>query len=149
MSILFPAMTRRRTLGRNIAFLPLLIVSALLAAGCGSTKVYTPDKTMVYKDAIYNLSGVKTLSTRLEAVPASGDPVDLSGYDSKRFDALVKEKGEVTVRSLIVMDNDEVVYEQGTVAKGRDFVRMQDRLGDVQKQLTKFMGDAKKTQIKL
>lgn len=149
MPILVPAVSRRRTVARNIAVLPLLIVSAVLAAGCGSTKVYTPDKTMVHKGAIYNLSGVKTLSTRLEAVPAAGDPVDLGGYDSKRFDALVKEKGPVAVRSLIVMDDQEVVYEQNTLAKGREFVRMQDALSDVQKQLTKFMGDAKKTQLKL
>ena len=144
-----PSLSLRKNRARNIAGLPLLIIGAVLATGCGSTKVYSPDKTMVYKSAIYNLSDVKTLSTRLETVPASGDPVDLRGYDSKRFDALVKETGPVVVRSLILLDDAEIVYQQNTLAKGREFTRMRDSLSDVQKELTQFMGDARKTQLKL
>lgn len=146
---LFPAVSYGSSAVRSIAALTLLIICAVLTTGCGSTKVYTPDKTVVYKDAIYNVSDVKKLSTRLETVPPSGDPIDLRGYDRKRFEALVRETGPVVVRSVIVLDDAEIVYEQGTLEKGRDFSRMQDALGGVQKQLTKFMGDGKKTQLKL
>jgi hypothetical protein len=149
MLSLVPAVSRSTNPVRYIAVLMFLMICAVLIAGCGSTKVYTPDKTVVYKDAIYNMSDVKKLSTRLETVPSSGDPIDLRGYDSKRFDALVKEAGPVEVRSIILLDDAEMVYQQGTLAKGRDFSRMKDALSDVQKELTKFMGDGKKTQLKL
>jgi hypothetical protein len=149
MPSLVPAVSHGSNSVRNITGLTSLIICAALIAGCGSTKVYTPDKTVVYKDAIYNVSDVKRLSTRLETVPASGDPVDLRGYDKKRFEALVKETGPAVVRSVIVLDDAEIVYQQSTLAKWGDFNRMQDALSDVQKELTKFMGDGKKTQLKL
>jgi hypothetical protein len=127
----------------------LVLASGLLASGCGSTKVYTADKTVQHRGTIYNVSEVKRLSSRLETVPADGNPVDLTNYDSKKFDALVKEQGPTGVRSLIVLDDGELVYEQKTLEKGRDFERMQDELADAFKKVSRFMADAKKTQLEL
>jgi hypothetical protein len=134
---------------RTIAAMLVVLISTGLATGCGSTKVYSPDKTVEYNGSIYNVSAVKQLSTRLEAVPASGDPIDLRGYDSKKFDALVKEQGPLAVRSIIALDDKDLVYEQKTLQKGGDFSKMQKALGDAYKKLTSFMADAKKTQLKL
>jgi hypothetical protein len=134
---------------RVLAGIVLVVVSATLAAGCGSTKVYSPDKTVEYKGSIYNISEVRQLSTRLEAVPASGGPIDLQGYDSKKFDALVKEQGPLAVRSVIAMDDRDLVYEQKTIQKGGDFSKMQKGLADAYKKLSSFMADARKTQLKL
>jgi hypothetical protein len=127
----------------------LILASGVLASGCGSTKVYTADKTVGYNGTIYNVSQTKRLSSRLETVAATGAPVDLTGYDAKKFQALVDEQGPVAVRSLIVMDDSELVYEQKTLEKGRDFERMQDALADAFKKVSRFMADAKKTQLTL
>ncbi len=134
---------------RAIASVMVLLVSAGLATGCGSTKVYSPDKTVEYNGSIYNVSEVKQLSTRIEAVPAAGDPINLQGYDRKRFDALVKEQGPLAVRSVIALDDRDLVYEQKTLEKGGDFSKMQKGLADAYKKLTSFMADARKTQLKL
>jgi len=130
-----------------LAFLVVLGVFAL--AGCGSTKVYTSDKTVEYQGSIYNVSDVKQLSTRVEAVPSSGDAIDLKGYDSKRFDALVEEKGPMVVRTIISLDDTAVVYQQKQIDRSRDFTRMKESLQDAYEDLSRFMADGKKTQLKL
>jgi hypothetical protein len=125
------------------------LLGMFVLTGCGSTKVYNPDKTVEHQGSIYNVSEVKQLSTRMEGVPAAGDAIDLRGYDRKRFDALVKEQGPLTVRTIIALDDKDVIYEQKKIEKGRDFERMQDSLQDAYKNLTRFMADGKKTQLKL
>lgn len=134
---------------KTVAAVMLVVASAVLATGCGSTKIYTPEKTVEYQGTIYNVSEVKQLSTRVEAVSESGDVIDLKGYDSKRFEALVKERGPLVVRSFISMDDRDMVYEQKSLEKGRDLGRMQDGLNDAYKKLTRFMADADKPQLKL
>lgn len=132
-----------------IAAACMVLAIGLLVAGCGSTRVYTADKSVQYRGTIYNVSEVKRLSSRIETVPASGAPVDLMGSDRKTFDAMVKEQGPVTVRSLIVLDDGEMVYEQKTLERGRDFERMQSDLADVFKKISRFMADGQKTQLRL
>jgi hypothetical protein len=134
---------------KAVAAVLLVAASAFLATGCGSTKIYTPEKTVEYNGTIYNVSEVKQLSTRVETVPGSGDVIDLKGYDSKQFEALVNARGPVAVRTVISMDDRDMVYEQKSLQKGRDLDRMQDDLNDAYKKLTRFMADAGKPQLKL
>jgi hypothetical protein len=133
----------------TIALAIFFVLGTCLLAGCGSTKIYAPEKTVEYQGSIYNVSEVKQLSTRMEAVPSSGDAIDLKGYDSKRFDALVKEQGPIVVRTIISLDDAAMVYEQKQIEKGRDFSKMQESLQDAYKDLSRFMADGKKTQLKL
>lgn len=132
-----------------IAAACVVLAVGLMLAGCGSTKVYTADKSVQYRGTIYNVSEVKRLSSRLETVPASGEPFELTGSDRRQFDALVKEQGPVTVRSLIVLDDGEMLFEQKTLESGREFERMQSDLVDVFKKISRFMADAQKTQLRL
>ena len=53
----------------------LLAVIMLSLAGCGRTKVYTADKTVVYRDSIYNMSTVKKIGAREEARTPAGEVV--------------------------------------------------------------------------
>ena len=54
-----------------------VLLMALLAvvpglAGCGSTKVYTAEKTLVYRDNLYNLGQVQQVGSRIDLAPAGG-----------------------------------------------------------------------------
>jgi hypothetical protein len=141
---------RAEAAGAGIYAVAILVVLGVLPlAGCGSTKVYTTDKTVEYQGSIYNVSEVKQLSTRVVAEPSAGDEIDLTGYDSKRFDALVKEQGPMVVRTIIALDDRAVVYEQKQIEKGHDLSRMQKSLQSAYQELSRFMGDGKKTQLKL
>lgn len=133
----------------TVAVVTLAVLGAVLLTGCGSTKIYTQDKTVEYQGSIYNVSEARQLSTRVEGTAAVGDVVNLQGYDSKRFEALVKERGPITVSSIISLDDKDIVYEQKQLQKGRDFSRMQESLQDAYEDLARFMADGKKTQLKL
>ncbi len=56
----------------------MLLIAASLVV-CGSTKVYTADKTVVYKESVYNVSNVKVFTAKNEAVLADKSTVDLKG----------------------------------------------------------------------
>lgn len=127
-----------------------MLMLAVSLSGCGSTKVYTADKTVVYKDNVYNVSNVKIFSPSNEAVLADKSTVNLKGMEKKAFEKLLEDNNDsVFVRQSFNLDSDEMVYQAGTVAKWSDFDKMNKRFGSAQKDLTKFLGDKKETQLKL
>lgn len=127
----------------------LLAFCMIALIGCGSTKVYTADKTIVYRDTIYNMSSVKQIGSREEAKLANGDVVNLRGKDRKEIEALIKENGKTMVSMIIELDDQEMVYLRANVDRYSEYSRMQSRFESAQKSITKFMGDKKSTQLKL
>ena len=134
---------------RTVAVMLVLGISSGLATGCGSTKVYSPDKTIEFRGSIYNVSDTRQLSTRMEATTTSGEVIDLRGYDSKQVEAMLQERGPLQVRSMIALDDTDLVFEQKVIEKKRDFEKMQKTLAEAYKDLTSFMADARETQLKL
>jgi hypothetical protein len=61
----------------------------------------------------------------------------------------VDNNHSVSIRQSIMLDSDEMVYQAGTVSEWSDFDKMNKRFSSAQKDLTKFLGDKKKTQLKL
>jgi hypothetical protein len=133
---------------RWLATLGLVILAASLAA-CGSTKVYTADKTVVYKDAVYNVSNVRIFKPINQAVLADKSTVELKGMDKKAFNALLDKEKSVFVRQGFLLDQDELVYQATNVDSWNDFNKMNKRFSSAGSSLTKFLGDKKKTQLKL
>jgi len=133
---------------RWLATLGLVILAASLTA-CGGTKVYTADKTVVYKDAIYNVSNVRIFKPVNQAVMADKSTVELKGMDKKAFNALLDKEKSVFVRQGFMLDQDELVYQATTVDSWSDFNKMNKRFSSAGSTLTKFLGDKKKTQLKL
>lgn len=134
---------------RYLSLVGILLLAVSLS-GCGSTKVYTADKTVVHKDNVYNVSNVKIFSPRNEAVLADKSTVNLKGMDKKAFETLLAENSNsVFVRQSFMLDADEMVYQAGNVSKWSDFDKMNKRFSSAQKDLTKFLADKKKTQLKL
>jgi hypothetical protein len=133
---------------RWMATLGLVVLAASLTA-CGSTKVYTADKTVVYRDAIYNVSHVKVFKPTNEAVLADKSTVELRGMDKKGFNALLDKEKSVFVRQAFMLDQDELVYQATNVDSWNDFNKMNKRFNSASSDLTKFLADKKKTQLKL
>lgn len=134
---------------RGLCHLAMLVVVASLV-GCGGTKVYTADKTIVYRDIVYNVSNVRIFAPKSEAVLADGATVNLKDMDREGFEQLLADNNSpVFVRQSFMLDSDEMVYQATTVTGWKDFNSMNKRFSKALKKLTKFLADKKKTQLKL
>lgn len=127
----------------------LLAVSILSMAGCGSTKVYTAQKSIVYRGEIYNLGNIQKVGSRVEGKLPNGDVVNMRGMDKKAVEALLKESSPVTVSAIVDMDQQEMVYRRGPVTKYSEYSSMMKSFDGAMNNISKFMGDKKKTQLKL
>jgi len=127
----------------------LLAVSILSMAGCGSTKVYTAQKSIVYRGEIYNLGNIQKVGSRVEGKLPNGDVVNMRGMDKKAVEALLKESSPVTVSAIVDMDQQEMVYRRGPVTKYSEYSKMMKSFDGAMKDISKFMADKKKTQLTL
>jgi hypothetical protein len=129
----------------------LLAVCMLMLMACGGTKVYTADKTIVYRDNIYNMSSVQRIGTRKEIKLPDGEVINSSNMDKKQVQAIFKEnpKTDLMVSMIFEFDDKEMVYLRAKADSYSEYSRMESRLDSARKDITKFVGDKKKTQLKL
>jgi len=149
MSNVTPVLVHR-TLAPRV-FLAVLLVASLgvLLSGCGSTKVYTADKTIVYNGTLYNMGAVQRVSPRIDGQLPDGTSVAMKGMDKKQVEDLLKQHSQLVVSTVVEMDQQEMVYQRSRVEKYSQFGKMADRLDGAMKDINKFMADKKKTQLKL
>ena len=133
----------------RILILMASVLSILLLAGCGGTKVYNNDKTVVYNGAVYNISKAKQINPKSSAKLSDSNTVDLKGADRKQIEAYLKEYGSIYVRMAFQFDDQEMLYRASSVDKWSDYSRMQSSFEKANKQITSLMGDKKKMQLKL
>jgi hypothetical protein len=136
------------TLLRHAGTVALALCLALMAA-CGSTKVYTADKTVIYRDSIYNISNVQRITSKKIAVTPGGQEVNLANMDTKALKTFFKDNPGSTVSMYMEMDDQQLTYVRTKVDSYNDYSRLSSRYDKALKDLTKFMGDKKKTQLKL
>jgi hypothetical protein len=127
----------------------LLAICMAALIGCGSTKVYTADKTVVYRDSIYNMSTVKKIGAREEARTPGGEVVSLKNKDKNELKDFFKENPGSMVSLIIDLDEQEMVYLRMEVDSYSEYSRLHSRYESALKELTKFMGDKKKNQLQL
>lgn len=130
----------------------LLIVSImamLLLAGCGSTKVYNNDKTLVYSGAVYNLSKVKQIDTKITGKLSDTRTESLLRTDRKQIEAYLKEFGTIYVRMAYEFDEKEMLYRASSVSKWSEYSNMLKSYEKAGNQITALMADKKKMQLKL
>ena len=125
------------------------IVTILLLTSCGSTKVYNNDKTIVYRDSIYNVSKVRQINTTTTGKLSDDSSIDLKGADKKKIQSLIKENDSVYVRMAFQLDDQELLYRAKSVDSWSDYSRMQKDFEKAGKQITSLLGDKKKMQLKL
>jgi len=128
----------------------LLLLAAIVALpGCGSTKVYTNDKTLVYRGDLYNLSNVQRLGSRLEGTLPNGDKVNMKQMDKKEINKLLDEHSSFVVTSYVEMDDKDMVFQNSRVKSYSDVSKMTKNLDKGMGNIQKFMANKKSTQLKL
>jgi len=142
-----PSMTQRR-LGRTLV-LVASIMTMLLFVGCGGTKVYKNDKTVVYNGAVYNLSNVVQIDSMISGKLSDSNTVDLKGADRKQIEAYFKEYGTIYVRMAFDFDGKEMLYRASSVSKWGDYSKMLKSFENAGKQISSLMANKKKMQLKL
>ena len=125
------------------------IMAMFLLVGCGSTKVYNNDKTVVYNGAVYNMSTVKQINSKSMGKLSDNNTVSLKGVTKKEFEAYLKEYDSVYVRMFFDLDGQELLYRASSVDKWKDYQHMQKSFENAGKQITSLMADKKKMQLKL
>lgn len=136
-----------RRFGRSITLIASIMTILLLTA-CGGTKVYNNDKTVVYRDAVYNISKVKTITSKTTGKLADDSNVNLAGADKKKIEAYLAD-GPMYVRMAFGLDEQEMLYRASSVAKWSEYNSMLKSFESAKKQITSLMGDKKKMQLKL
>ncbi len=127
-----------------------MVVVSIVLAGCGSTThIYSADKTLVYGDSVYNVSGAKVITARTDGVISDAETIDLKGTDKARFNDLLKQNGSVLVRQTISMDGRDLVYQAKSVSSWSDFDRMNKQFSSATASIHKFLADESQTQLKL
>ena len=136
-----------RKLGRTLTVVAS-IMTILLVTACGSTKVYNNDKTVVYRDAVYNISKVKQINSKISGKLADDTSVNLAGVERKQIEAYLKQ-GPMYVRMAFGLDEQEMLYRASSVTKWSEYSSMLKSFNNAGKQITSLMGDKKKMQLKL
>ena len=136
-----------RRFGRALA-LTASVLTILLLTACGSTKVYNNDKTVVYRDAVYNISKVKQINSKISGKLADDSSVDLRGADRKQIEAYLAQ-GPMYVRMAFGLDEQEMLYRASSITKYTEYSSMLKSFESAGKQITSLMGNKKKMQLKL
>ena len=136
-----------RQFGRLLT-LTASVLTILLLTACGSTKVYNNDKTVVYRDAVYNISKVKQITSKTTGKLADDSSVNLAGADRKQIEAYLGQ-GPMYVRMAFGLDDQEMLYRASSVTKWSEYSSMLKSFESAKKQITSLMGDKKKMQLKL
>jgi hypothetical protein len=136
-----------RKLGRTLTVVAS-IMTILLVTACGSTKVYNNDKTFVYRYAVYNISKVKQINSKISGKLADDTSVNLAGVERKQIEAYLKQ-GPMYVRMAFGLDEQEMLYRASSVSKWSEYSSMLKSFNNASKQITSLMGDKKKMQLKL
>ena len=136
-----------RRFGRSTTLIASIMTILLLTA-CGGTKVYNNDKTVVYRDAVYNVSKVKQITAKITGKLADDSNVKLNGADRKQIEAYL-DQGPMYVRMAFLLDEQEMLYRASSVTKWSEYNKMLKSFESANKQITSLLGDKKKMQLKL
>ena len=133
---------------KRLAFF-LLAVCILSLAGCGSTKVYTTQKSVTYKGDLYNVSNIQKIGTRVDGLTPDGSVINMKGMDKKAAQAQLDEHSPLVVSTVFEMDSQEMIYQRKSITKSSEFSTMVKNFEGAGNKISKFMANKKSTQLKL
>ena len=127
----------------------VVMIALLVLTACGSTKVYTAEKTMTYQGSLYTLTGVSKISSQVEAETSEGEILDLRPVNKAQFKALVDKHGPLGVTTTIDIGEEEIAIQTATVEKYSDLEKMVKNLDSRMAKIADFMKHKKDTQLNL
>ncbi len=127
----------------------LLVLLVAGLTGCGSTKVYTAQKTIVYNGEIYNLGNTQRVGSRIDGLKADGQTVNMRGMDRKGVEALLDDNDSLMVSAIVEFDQTEMIYQRVRITKYSEYSKLVKRFDRALNDIGKFMANKKKTQLKL
>ena len=134
----------------NLLFaIMLAVLASLLLTACGGTKVYDTSKTIVYNGNIYQVTDVKQIGTRVEAVKEDRTIVNLKNKSKDDITALIKANEPLFVRMVFELDEQELIYSATDIDSYRDYSRMESRFEGAGDDIAKLMRAKKTEQLKL
>jgi len=134
---------------QQVVTLLLAILLSVGLGGCGSTKVYTADKTIVYQDSVYNVSNVKIFTRKSTGTLVDGSTVNLANMEEQAFMEILAASPTVKVRQEFLLDEAALVYREMQISSWKEFKKLGKQFSSASKDLNKFLADSKKTQLKL
>lgn len=144
---------RHRRLSASLArvvIVALVLTLASSVAGCGGrTKVMTAQKSIVYRERLYNVSVVREVSPVQEVTLPDDSVRDLERLDDRAVRDLFGEYDRLRARFVIMLDDTALIYFQGPVTSARELSRIQDRFRSALGRIQRFMADGKQTQLEL
>jgi hypothetical protein len=78
-----------------------------------------------------------------------GSKVNMKTLDKKGVEALLKANKEIVVSTQVGVDEQEMVYQRARVKKYSEYSKMVKRFDGAMSDISTFMADKKKTQLKL
>jgi regulatory protein YycH of two-component signal transduction system YycFG len=106
-------------------------------------------KTVSYKGTMYNVSNITKTSSKVDGRAGDNEIVGLRSIDKTAFESYVKEHGSVTVTTVIIFDEDEMVYQNTRVTKYKELEKVIKNLDSAMDEIAKFMGKNKASLLKL
>ena len=146
MHLPFSDVLTRSVRGIGLLFITLSLMSL---SGCGSTKVYNSDKTLVFGDNVYNLSNVQVFASKSEAIISDTETIDVKGMEKKGFNKLLDQHDTVFISQSLVLDEKLVVYHATNVKSWSQFRKMNKQFASANEELQKFLANPKKAQLTL
>ena len=140
------ASVRRSSFSANLVVMTLAVA---LLSGCGGTKVYDTTKTIVYKDNIYQVTNVQTISSSITGVLDDQSTVNMKNMDKKQVEALIDANDSLFVSMKFDFDAQDMVYVAQDVDNWRDYSRMESSFSSANKKIAKLMSEKKTKQLKL
>lgn len=111
--------------------------------------MYTANKSMVYRDNLYNMTDVQQISYRMEGTLADGEVKNMKDMNKKAVETLLKANAPVMVSMIVQLDDKAMAYQRQKVSKYSQYSKMSKSFDKAMSSITKFMADGKATQLKL
>ena len=133
----------------RVSRIVLLLMMVFVVSACGGTKVYDSSKTIVYKGSIYQVTDVKQIASKIEAVKADKSTVNMKNMNKQQATDLINANEPLMVRMSFQMDEQELVYVATTVNSYREYDKLLGRFENAGKDIAKLMAEKKTDQLKL